>query len=248
VSQRKLDPLQAAFIAIISHELRTPLAEIMAAASVLGDGYTGSLNDQQRHYLEMIELSAANLDKIIKDLLSFAQMQADVIETLSEPTPLGDLVRAALDLNRGQMERKRLCLILRLGDDLPPLSLDRIKMARVCSNLISNAVSFTREGGRIMIRTRKEGEGQALDVADNGIGIPEVRQAHVFESFYQAEDPMTRQTGGLGIGLAYARRIVEAHGGRITFESIEGRGSMFTVWLPMNRHVLQDADINRYLT
>jgi signal transduction histidine kinase len=248
VSQVKLDPLKAAFIAIISHELRTPLTEIMAAASVLGEGYLGALSEQQRRYLEMIKSSAASLDKIIQDLLSFAQMQADVVETLSEPTPFSDLAQAAIDLHRGQIERKGLCLILRLDADLPPIPLDRIKMTRVCSNLISNAVSFTREGGRIMVRTRRDGEGQALDVADNGVGIPKSRQARVFESFYQAEDPMTRQTGGLGIGLAYARRIVEAHGGSVNFESIEGKGSMFTVWLPMNRHAILDAEINRFLT
>jgi signal transduction histidine kinase len=248
VTQTKLDPLKAAFLAIISHELRTPLAEIMAAASVLGDGYLGSLSDDQRHYLEMIENSAASLDKIIQDLLSFAQMQADVVETLSEPTALSDLARAAIDLHRAQMERKRLCLISRLSPDLPAIPLDRIKMARVYSNLISNAVSFTREGGRIMVRTRREGEGQAFDVADNGVGIPKSRQPHVFESFYQAEDPMTRQTGGLGIGLAYARSIVEAHSGRIRFESIEGKGSMFTVWLPMDGHAPEDAEAGRLLT
>lgn len=236
LNQTKLDPLKAAFLAIISHELRTPLTEIMAAAAVLGDEYLGSLSNEQRHYLQMIENSAASLDKIIQDLLSFAQTQADVVETFSEPTLLSDLARTAIDLHRAQIERKKLCIIPKFATDLPPLQLDRIKMARVYSNLISNAVNFTSEGGKIMVRTRREGEGQAVDVADNGVGIPLSRQAHLFESFYQAEDPMTRQTGGLGIGLAYARRIVEAHGGRMSFESLEGKGSIFTVWLPTDGH------------
>lgn len=239
------DRLKAAFLAIISHELRTPLTEIMAAASILGDGYLGELSCDQRRYLEMIENSAANLNKIIQDLLSFAQLQSDVVETLSEPTALCDLARAAVDLYRPQMEQKRLLLILRLAPDLPPIPLDRIKMARVYSNLVSNAVTFTRESGRIMVRSRLEGEGQILDVADNGVGIPKSRQAHVFESFYQAEDPMTRQNGGLGIGLAYSRRIVEAHHGRLTFESIEGKGSMFSVWLPADRRAHEDAQVAR---
>jgi signal transduction histidine kinase len=247
-TSNELDRLKAAFLAIISHELRTPLTEIVTAASILDDGYYGPLNEDQRRCLEMIQKSAANLNKIIQDLLSFAQLQADVVETLSEPTALSDLARAAIDLHRAQMEQKGMLLILRLDPDLPPIRLDRIKMARVYSNLISNAANFTREGGRIMVRTRKDGDGQALDVADNGVGIPKSRQPHVFESFYQAEDPMTRQTGGLGIGLAYARRIVEAHRGRITFESIEGRGSMFTVWLPADVDTLGVAEINKLLT
>jgi signal transduction histidine kinase len=240
----EVDRLKAAFLAIISHELRTPLTEIMAAASMLGDGYLGSLSDEQRHYVEMIANSAENLNKIIQDLLSFAQLQADVVETLSEPTALSDLVCAAIELHRSQMEDKRINLILRLAPDLPTIRLDRIKMARVYSNLISNAVNFTREGGRIMVRTRTDGEGQALDVADNGVGIPKSRQPNLFDSFYQAEDPMTRQTGGLGIGLAYARRIVEAHRGRLTFESIEGKGSLFSVWLPEDSNAFEKAETN----
>lgn len=244
----QLDPLKAAFLAIISHELRTPLAEIMAAASVLEEGYTGSLGDDQRHYLEMIESSAANLDKIIQDLLAFAQMQADVVQTMSEPTMLSDLARASISLHRSQIERKRLSLIERLSPALLPIKLDRIKMARVFSNLVSNAVNFTREGGRIMVRTRREGNKQIFDVADNGVGIPKSRQDHVFDSFYQAEDPMTRETGGLGIGLAYARRIVEAHHGGIGFESIEGKGSIFSVWLPAEREAYEDAAIIEHVS
>jgi signal transduction histidine kinase len=240
----ELDRLKAAFLAIISHELRTPLTEIMAAASILGDGYLGKLSDDQRHYLEMIETSAENLNKIIQDLLSFAQLQADVVETLNEPTFLSDLACAAIELHRSQMEEKRIDLILRLAPDLPPVRLDRIKMAHVYSNLIINAVNFTREGGRIMIRTRTDGDGQVLDVADNGVGIPKSRQPNLFDSFYQAEDPMTRQTGGLGIGLAYARRIVEAHRGRLTFESIEGKGSLFSVWLPVDVKALEPLEIS----
>lgn len=233
-SNDELDRLKASFLAIISHELRTPLTEIMAAASILGDGYLGSLTDEQRHYLGMIESSAANLNKIIQDLIVFAQLQADVVETLSEPTRLNDLARAAIDLHRPQMEQKNLLLVTRFAPDLKTINLDRIKMARVYSNLISNAVNFSRVGGRIMVRTRCEGEWQIVDVADNGVGIPKSRQANLFDSFYQAEDPMTRQSGGLGIGLAYARRIVEAHKGRLTFESIEDKGSLFSAWLPCN--------------
>lgn len=241
----EVDPLKSAFLAIISHELRTPLTEIIAAASVLDDGYLGPLNQEQRRYLQMIESSAGNLNKIIQDLLSYAQLQADAVETMTEPTTLCDLVNACVDLHRLQMDEKRLHLILRLAPELPPLGLDRMKMTRVFSNLISNAVTFTPPGGRIMVRTRSDDQGQALDVVDNGIGIPKLRQPHVFESFYQAQDPMTRQTGGLGIGLAYTRRIVQAHGGRITFESIEGKGSKFTVWLPSDSRSLNRVDTGR---
>lgn len=245
MSNIEVDPLKSAFLAIISHELRTPLTEIIAAAAVLGDGYLGSLNQDQRRYLLMIENSAGNLNKLIQDLLSYAQLQSDVVETVPDATALSDLVQESVDLHHPQIVEKGLHLILRLAPDLPPIKLDRMKMTRVFSNLIGNAVTFTRPGGRIMLRTRADGDGQAFDVADNGIGIPKSRQPHLFESFYQAQDPMTRQTGGLGIGLAYTRRIVQAHGGRITFESIEDKGSMFTIWLPSDIRVVDTPEPGR---
>jgi signal transduction histidine kinase len=105
-------------------------------------------------------------------------------------------------------------------------------MARVFSNLIINAINFTPSGGRVVVHTRQDAAAQYVDVADTGIGIPEEKQARLFESFYQVADPLTRSVGGLGIGLAYARRIVEAHGGRVTFASRPGEGSVFTVRLP----------------
>ena len=232
VSPNELDRLKAAFLAIISHELRTPLTEIIAAASILGDGYLGELSNDQRHYLEMIENSADHLNKLVHDLLAFAQLQADVVEIFAEPTSLNQLALASIDLYRGQMQSKNLQLIQQLAPDLPPISIDSVKLLRVFSNLLSNGVNFTREGGRIMVRTRAAEDGQVFEVADTGIGIAQEKQAHLFESFYQAQDPLTRERGGLGIGLAYARRIVEAHGGHITFESVAGAGSLFSVWLP----------------
>src|SRR5512142_402881 len=98
----ELDRLKAAFLAIISHELRTPLTEIIAAASILNEGYLGPLTEEQRRYLEMIETSAEHLNKLLQDLLSFAQLQADVVEIFAEPTGLNQVVAAAVDLHRTQ--------------------------------------------------------------------------------------------------------------------------------------------------
>ncbi len=241
LSSDELDRLKAAFLAIISHELRTPLTEIMAAASILGDGFLGGLTEDQHRYLVMIENSANHLNELIQDLLSFAQLQSDVVEILGEPGELNEIALAAVKLYRAQMEQKKLLMLTRLTPELPRIPLDRTKMIRVVSNLISNAINFTGEGGRIMVRTRVAEEGQVIDVADTGVGIPKDKLPQVFDSFYQAEDPLTRQIGGLGIGLAYARRIVEAHRGRISVQSIEGRGSIFSVWLPARADVETDG-------
>lgn len=231
-SNDEFDRLKAAFLAIVSHELRTPLTQIIVAASVLGDGYLGLLTPDQRQYLNTIEDSAEHLKQLVQDLIDFAQLQAEAIETLQEPHELNEVVQTAAAFYRTALQQKKLYLVSRLSPHLPPLLLDRARMVRVVSNLIGNAVNFTSEGGRIMVRTRAAEGWQIVDVADTGIGIPKEKQARIFDSFYQAADPDTRQVGGLGIGLAYTRRIVEAHRGKITFESIEGKGSIFSVWLP----------------
>lgn len=228
----ELDRLKAAFLAIISHELRTPLTEILTAASILAQGYVGELNEAQTRYLQVIEHSAEHLNQLIQDLLAFSQLEAEVVQTLREPTRLNDLAGAAVDLYHQPLAGKRIHLTSRLQPDLPPIAVDRAKILRVLSNLLSNAVSYTGAGGMIVVCTRAENGGQTFEVTDTGVGIPAQKQAHIFESFYQAEDPLTREVGGLGIGLAYARRLVEAHGGRISFESAEGQGSTFRIWLP----------------
>ncbi len=230
----ELDRLKGSFLAIISHELCTPLTEIITATEIL-EGT--SLNKDQRQCLEVIEHSALQLNKLIQDLISFAELQNEAIETRPGLNDLNQVALAAVDLYRTQMRDRGLLLVLRLAPDLPPLSFDRLKMLRVFSNLISNGVNFSREGGRIMVRTRRVGDCEILDVADTGVGIPREKQAHIFDGFYQVEDPLTRRVGGLGIGLAYARQLVEAHGGQITCESIEGQGSMFSVWLPVSRNL-----------
>ncbi len=232
LSSEELDRLKAAFLAIISHELRTPLTEIIAAVGILDGDFLGPLNADQRHYLMMIQGSASKLNSLIQDLLSFAQLQASVKELMRVPTQLEAMAQEAIHLHRTEMDEKKILLITDFAPNLPPISLDRQKITRVISNLVSNAISFTPEGGRVMVRTRVLDGGQAIDVADTGVGIPKEKQAKIFDSFYQTNDPMTRSVGGLGIGLAYAKQIVVAHYGKIRVDSVLGKGSMFTVWLP----------------
>lgn len=229
----ELDRLKGAFLAIISHELRTPLTEIIAALGFLKEGSLGSLNEQQRQYLGIAENAAEHLNTLISDLIAFAQLQAETVETRREPTVLVELVSAVIDQQRSRAEAKQLHLSLAPADSLPPIPVDRALMARVISNLIINAINFTPAGGWVTVRVGAESNAQCVIVKDTGVGIPKEKQARLFESFYQADDHLTRQVSGLGIGLAYARRIVEAHHGRIVFSSEEGNGSTFTVYLAL---------------
>jgi signal transduction histidine kinase len=229
----ELEQLKGAFLAIISHELRTPLTEIITALNLLHESYIGPLSDQQKYYVGIAEDAADHLNELIGDLIAFAQLQAETVETRRDPLSLGPLVESVVEQHRSRALAKQLTLAYSARGTLVSIPADRSLITRVVANLIINAINFTPEGGRVTVRVFSEGNMQCISVQDTGIGIPKEKQARLFESFYQAADHLTRQVGGLGIGLAYARRIVEAHRGTITFSSEEGQGSIFTVHLPL---------------
>ncbi|MBI4788086.1 MAG: HAMP domain-containing histidine kinase [Chloroflexi bacterium] len=231
--ETELQRLKGAFVAIISHELRTPLTEIITALELLENGYGGSLTEQQRGYVAIAGRAAEHLNMLIGDLIAFAQLQAETLETRREPTDLAELVARVVEQHRPRAQAKQLTLSFSAAPRLGPIPVDRALLTRVVSNLIINAINFTPAQGCVSVHVAPEPDEVRIVVQDTGVGIAKEKQARLFESFYQAADPLTRQVGGLGIGLAYARRIVEAHRGRITFESEEGKGSTFTVHLPL---------------
>jgi signal transduction histidine kinase len=228
----ELDRLKGAFLAIISHELRTPLTEIIAALCLLQEDYVGPLNAQQRQYLNIACGAADHLDTLIGDLIAFTQLQAEAVAIRREPASLGMLARHVITQLTSRAAAKSLRLSIDTKPDLPPILVDGGMITRVISNLVINAINYTPPGGQVSVTVGAEPGFQTIDVKDTGIGIPKEKQPLLFESFYQADNHMTRQVGGLGIGLAYARRIVEAHQGKITFTSEAGQGSTFTVRLP----------------
>ncbi len=228
----EVDRLKGAFLAIISHELRTPLTEIVAALDLLQDKSLGSLSPQQLQYLSIARDAANQLDSLINDLIAFAQLQAEVVQIHTEPASLEDIVHRVVSQLRPQASAKSLHLDLAMAPPLAAICVDTAMITRVISNLVINAINYTPPGGQVSVSIGTEPGFQIIQVKDSGVGIPKEKQPFLFESFYQASDHLTRQVGGLGIGLAYARRIVQAHGGRITFSSEEGKGSLFVVHLP----------------
>lgn len=224
--------LKTAFLAIISHELRTPLTEILAASDALGGTWLGQLNQTQREYLEMIQDAARRLNTLVDDLISFSQLQAQGATLVREPARLSAIIDLVVGNYRTQASKRRIALHAFLATDLLPISVDQAKISRVVSNLLANALNYTPAGGSVTVSQRAVPGYQCIDVQDTGPGIAPERQALLFESFYQAGSHLTRQVGGLGLGLAYARQIVEAHQGKLTLLSEPNQGSLFTVWLP----------------
>ena len=224
--------LKDEFLATLSHEIRTPLNAVLGWTRILlGEHEVKS----RQHALEVIERNAVAQLRLIEDLLDTARVISGKLKLNVQTIRLEDVVSAAVEVVSPAAEAKGLTLSTAFGEQTPPVSGDADRLQQVAWNLISNAVKFTDRGGRIEIRTDASADGSeiTLTVRDTGEGISAEFLPHVFDRFRQADASASRRHGGLGLGLALARQIVELHGGRIVAESGgTGAGSTFVVRLP----------------
>jgi PAS domain S-box-containing protein len=220
------------FLATLSHELRTPLTPILGWTVMLR---SGTLDPAAMHRgLEVIERRVRAQTQLIGDLLDVSRIITGKLRLEVSPIAVVAVVEAGVEAVRPSAEAKEITLGVELSSELPTILADPDRLQQVVWNLVSNAVKFTPQGGRIDVRLRKEGSCLSLSVTDNGKGIEPEFLPHVFERFRQADSTSTRSHGGLGLGLAIVRHLVELHGGTVHAESAGiGQGSTFTVSLPL---------------
>lgn len=226
----ELDRLKSDFVSVASHELRTPLAVILGYASFLREEVSGEAGEQ----LSIVLQSAMRLRSIIDDMVNLrhvdtgeSQLQRDIFsmkELISEVT--NEFVQLA--------KAKQQTVGIDLPDDPLNIDADRQKIYLVLANILSNAVKFTPAEGRVQVSAYRKVEEIWIAVMDTGIGIPERDYQHIFDRFYQVEPSLTRRYEGMGLGLSIAKSMVELHEGRIWVDSVVGKGSRFTVVLPIS--------------
>jgi len=225
--------LKDAFVAHVSHELRTPLTAIKGYTALLLGGASGSLDEEQRGFLETISRHADNLVAMINALLDFSEMEArGRLGIQPRPLSLADLVESVAEEWQPQMEEKDLAFRVEAPDDLPLVDADARRLRWAIINLVRNAWQYTPSGGEVTMRLSARDGWVILDVADTGVGIPPEHQAQLFDRFYRVANRSDDEVRGLGLGLYVTRAIVEAHGGKIRVTSEEGAGSTFSVILP----------------
>ncbi|MBN8582064.1 MAG: HAMP domain-containing histidine kinase, partial [Anaerolineae bacterium] len=228
---RELDRLKNEFIAITSHELRTPLGLILGHSTFLKE----LLNDQYQEQVDTIIRNASRLKEIIETLTSVDNYQSGGALIRSHKVSVSRIIEDVC-ISFNEMAKKKdiqLKPVIQPGHELW-VDLDSGKIAIVLGNLLKNAITFTNEGGEIVVRGEKHDDYVKVSVKDNGIGIPATDLSHVFDRFYQVEDHLTRRHGGMGLGLSVAKVMVEMHGGRIWVDSEEGHGSVFSFILPIH--------------
>jgi signal transduction histidine kinase len=239
----EMNRLKGDFLATMSHELRTPLNSIIGFSDVLGSIH--SLDDKQRRYVENIRSSGRMLLEMINDILDLAKIEAGKMDVRPAVFRLEAVVSAQCDMVRPLAERKRIDLSYDVGPGLDAVEQDQAKVQQILANLLSNAVKFTPEGGQVEVVARLDAVANepaadfVLEVLDTGVGIAEEEQQTIFEKFrqgrvfQQGDDAMTREYSGTGLGLSIVRELCRLLGGDVAVESQLGRGSRFTVHLPL---------------
>lgn len=229
LSLLELDRLKTDFVATVSHELRTPLTSIVGYAELLQE--VGGLSLEAREFSEVIDRNAKRLLDLVSDLLLIARLESGGLTIDRRPTPLRAALLEVVEDFRPAIDAKDLELALDLPDDGGPVHVDPSRFGQVIQNLLSNAVNFTPEGGRISLTARREGTGWVVEVGDTGIGIPADELGWLFDRFYRASNARRLEIAGSGLGLAITRAIVELHGGVLGVQS-DGSGTTMRVTFP----------------
>ena len=231
---KELDKMKTDFLAVAYHEMRTPLAPIVGYTNLLEQG---ELNEKQKKYVRIIEESASQLGELIESLLEVTRLEAGKVELTLESVSIPEIVDNVLERVKPQADAKKQTISTAVPEGIE-VEGDKQKITAIFDNLISNAIKYTDEKGRIDIvaEDRKKEEDIRVCVANTGVGIPEEHLPMVFERFYRVDTSLTRK-GGLGLGLAIVKGYVELHGGRVWVTSELEKGSKFWFTLPKRQNV-----------
>jgi signal transduction histidine kinase len=230
----ELAKLKSDIVSNVSHELRTPLALIRLYAETLE---LGRIPDEERklEYYRIVRKESERLTALINNILDFSRIEAGRKEYEFRETDLPSLVRETLDSYHYQIEQNGFRYEEHITHDLPSLRLDREAIARSLLNLVNNALKYSSDDKYLAVRLYRDDGSVKLEVIDHGIGIPRAEQHRIFDKFYRVCDPMCHDNKGSGLGLALVQHIVNAHAGTISVESTPGKGSKFTITLPLKQ-------------
>ncbi|MFA5729767.1 MAG: ATP-binding protein [Candidatus Magasanikbacteria bacterium] len=229
-----VERMKTEFVSIAAHQLRTPLSAIKWTLRMVLDGDTGTISPEQRELLEKTYVSNERMINLINDLLNVSRIEEGRFLYKQESASLEEIVSTVIDSSQELLKMKKMALSFeRPKEILPTLNVDREKMELAVQNLLENAVKYTPEGGKITISLEKDSHDVIFKIKDTGVGIPEIQHERIFTKFFRGDNVIRMETEGSGLGLYTTRNIIEAHKGKIWFDSKEGAGTTFTFTIPI---------------
>jgi signal transduction histidine kinase len=233
------------FFANISHELRTPLTLLIAPLENMMQRFGRSVDEDTRNMFYTMHANGMRLLKLINDLLDLVRLESGVMQVKKEPVSIEDFIRGIASSVRQVADDKRIKLETNVDPELGTALADRDKLEKIVLNLVFNALKFTPAGGRVEIRAEKKAEELLLIISDTGVGISEQNLKNIFSRFWQADDSSRRKYQGVGIGLALVKELAEVQGGSAHVDSIQGKGTTFTIRLPYSK--AESADVQKQI-
>jgi two-component system phosphate regulon sensor histidine kinase PhoR len=232
-ARKKMDQLKSDFVALVAHEIRSPMSSVMMQLKVVMDGLAGEVTPKQSEILQRAGQKIEALVKLSSELLDLSKIESGLITQEREQLHIDGLLAEQVDFHLEKARARNIDLVLEQGEPLPPVMANPTNMEEVLTNLITNAINYSPDGGRVTVSSEIEGDYLCIRVADNGFGIAKEDQDRIFDRFYRVKNEKTRFVIGTGLGLPIVKSILEAHDGGIRVESTPGKGSVFIACLPV---------------
>jgi signal transduction histidine kinase len=231
---QRLDEVKDEFISMASHQLRTPLTSIKGYISMLLEGDMGEVTKEQKHVLNEAFISSERMVRLIGDFLNVSRLQTGKFVIEKRPVDLARMVQHEVDALEANASARGIRFIYEAPKGLPMIEVDENKLQQVVMNFADNAIYYSPDGSKVLVSLKKVKNAIEFTVVDSGIGVPQAEQSHLFKKFYRAPNARKARPDGTGVGLYLAKKVVDAHGGEVLFESTEGKGSTFGFRIPIS--------------
>lgn len=234
--KKKKPDSETDFVNLTSHQLRTPLSGTKWLLELLQKSDTGNLSSKQKNFIEKIYASNERMIALVNDLLEVARIGEGSSRLYLQPTDMTSLIRGLLKEKAPEIKKKHLQISFTTEHEpFPTARTEMNKIRQAINNLLSNAIAYTPEGGKIAVDLKIQDDMMLAQISDTGVGIPKDQQKNIFNKFFRGSNVLSIETAGTGLGLYISKAFIEASGGRLWFKSEEGKGTTFYFTLPIAR-------------